>query len=83
MLDKGRETLATSVLDAEANSILRMPSDSLAPLLLSAALLVLFFALLSRTWWAAGCMILVCVGVTAAWLAPAAEPKAVEEPARG
>jgi cytochrome c oxidase subunit 1/cytochrome c oxidase subunit I+III len=83
VLDDGRETLATSILDAEADSILRMPNDSLAPLLLSAALLVLFLALLWSTWWLAMGAGLACIGVTAVWLAPTAEPAAPEEPAHG
>jgi cytochrome c oxidase subunit I+III len=83
VLDRGRETIATTVLDAEADSILKMPGDSLAPLLLSLAMMVFFFALLWSGWWIAGLAGLLCVGVTAVWLAPAAEPVVAEETARG
>ncbi len=83
VLDEGRETIATSVLDAEADSILRMPGDSLAPLMLSLALLVLFFALLWSGWWLAGAAGLLCVLITAVWLAPTANPVMTEEVARG
>jgi cytochrome c oxidase subunit I len=82
VLDDGRETIATTVLDAEADSILRMPGDSLAPLALSLVLMVLFFALLWETWWIAAIAALLSVAVTAYWLAPSA-PAPAEEPVRG
>jgi cytochrome c oxidase subunit I len=83
LLDHGRETIATTVLDAEANSILRMPGDSLLPLLLSIALLAFFFALLWSGWWIAGAAGLVSAGIIAVWLAPGPPPTPTEEPARG
>jgi cytochrome c oxidase subunit I+III len=83
LLDHGRETIATTVLDAEANSILRMPGDSLLPLLLSIALLAFFFALLWSGWWIAGAAGLVSAGIIAVWLAPGPPPEPTEEPARG
>jgi cytochrome c oxidase subunit I len=52
-LDEGRETFGTSPLDARATEILRMPDDSLWPVLLSLALLVIFFGLLMSAWWLA------------------------------
>ncbi|MEO6340771.1 MAG: cytochrome c oxidase subunit I [Caulobacteraceae bacterium] len=83
VLDRGRETIATTVLDAEADSILKMPGDGLAPLLLSLALMALFFALLWSGWWVAGAAGLLCVLVTASWLAPVATPLNAEETVRG
>ena len=38
MLDHGREVLATTPLDAEPDVILKMPGDTLLPLLLALAL---------------------------------------------
>jgi cytochrome c oxidase subunit 1/cytochrome c oxidase subunit I+III len=46
LLDHGRETLATTVLDAEPDLILKMPGDSYAPLTLALALGVLFVGLI-------------------------------------
>jgi len=82
VLDRGRETIATTVMDAEADSILKMPSDSLAPLLLALALTVLFFALLWSAWWVAAVAALLGVLLTAVWLAPG-PASAAEETARG
>jgi cytochrome c oxidase subunit I len=52
-LDEGRETFGTSPLDARATEVLRMPDDSLWPVLLSFALLVIFLGLLVSAWWLA------------------------------
>jgi cytochrome c oxidase subunit 1/cytochrome c oxidase subunit I+III len=46
LLNQGRETLATTVLDAEPDLILKMPGDSLAPLILALALGALFVGLI-------------------------------------
>ena len=51
LLANGRETIATTILDAEGDAILRMPGDSVLPLVLSVALLALFAALLLHAWW--------------------------------
>jgi cytochrome c oxidase subunit I+III len=83
VLDRGRETLATSALDAEAQSILRMPDDSLAPFLLAICLMVGVFALLWGLGWVAAGSGLAAVLVTAHWLAPQAGPVPSEESAHG
>ena len=46
VLDHGRETLGTTLLDAEPDMIFRMPGDSYAPLVLSLCLSGLFAGLL-------------------------------------
>jgi cytochrome c oxidase subunit I len=46
LLDEGRETIGTSVLDAEPDVVLRMPGDSPAPLLLSLGLAGIFVGML-------------------------------------
>lgn len=79
VLDHGRETPATSVLDAEAYGVLRMPPDSMAPLLLSLTLAALFFALLWKVWILAAAGGLACILVTAFWLAPVPPPVSAEE----
>jgi cytochrome c oxidase subunit 1/cytochrome c oxidase subunit I+III len=48
-LEEGRETLATTVMDAEPDLILKMPGDSYAPLALSVSLAVLFVGLLAHS----------------------------------
>jgi heme/copper-type cytochrome/quinol oxidase subunit 1 len=54
ILDRGRETLATTVLDAEPDLILKMPGDSYAPLMLSIALALIFVGLIIHSWWLTG-----------------------------
>jgi cytochrome c oxidase subunit 1/cytochrome c oxidase subunit I+III len=83
VLDRGRETLATSALDAEAQSILHMPADSLSPFLLAACLTVGVFALLWGQALVAAVSGLAAVLVTANWLAPQAAPVPCEESVHG
>ncbi len=54
LLDDGRETIGTTPLDAVPDVILRMPGDSLAPLLLSIALAIVFIGMLAHSWWTFG-----------------------------
>ena len=56
MLDHGKETIATSALDAQPDMVLEMPQDSFAPLMLAAGLAALFVALLLKIW------VLACLG---------------------
>ncbi len=64
-LEQGRETLATTPLDAEADAILKMPGDTAVPFLLALALTVLFFGLLWKVWWLAGAALAVSALFTA------------------
>lgn len=48
-LDNGRETLATTPVDAEPDAILRMPEDTYAPFVLALALSGLFVAMLEQS----------------------------------
>ena len=41
MLEQGREALATTPLDAEPDLILKMPGDTLVPLLLALCLTII------------------------------------------
>jgi cytochrome c oxidase subunit 1/cytochrome c oxidase subunit I+III len=83
VLDRGRESIATSVLDAEADSILKMPKDSLAPISLAFVLMVFFYGLLWREWWWSAAAGALSVAIVAVWLAPGGPPIQSEEPARG
>ena len=53
VLDAGRETTSTRPLDANDVRVLHMPEDSLWPLIVSLALLVIFYGALTQGWWVA------------------------------
>jgi cytochrome c oxidase subunit 1/cytochrome c oxidase subunit I+III len=70
LLDKGRETIGTSLLDAQPDVILKMPGDSYLPLLLALAMTALFVSLLLHLWWELGIAALLTLIVSVAWLWP-------------
>jgi cytochrome c oxidase subunit 1/cytochrome c oxidase subunit I+III len=73
VLEHGREALATTPLDAEPNLILKMPSDTLVPLLLSLSMTVLAVGLALVNWYivvVGGAFIALCI---LAWLWPEAK----------
>jgi cytochrome c oxidase subunit 1/cytochrome c oxidase subunit I+III len=70
VLDQGRETLGTTLLDAEPDVILRMPGDSWLPLLLALAMSALFVSLLLHSPWFAGIASVLTFAITAGWLWP-------------
>jgi cytochrome c oxidase subunit I+III len=70
VLDDGRETFATSPLDAEPAAVMRMPEDSWLPLGLAIALGIVAYALLFSVWWLAGAGVLAAAVVVIAWLWP-------------
>ena len=53
VLDNGKEVLATTPLDALPDAILKLPEDSIAPLVAAIVLTGLFAALLAHLWWLA------------------------------
>jgi cytochrome c oxidase subunit I+III len=70
LVDAGRETFATTPLDAEPNAIMRMPEDTYVPLILAVCVGVIAYALLFSLLWLAA---LGAIGVAAsaiAWLWP-------------
>ena len=69
-LDHGKETLGTTMLDAVPDVIVKMPEDSLAPLLLSLALAALFTTMMLEAWWWLGVSIIAILIITMAWLWP-------------
>ena len=73
LLDSDKETIATSALDAAPNMILEMPQDSLAPLILTAGLSVLFVGLLLKIWLVVGIGALFVAGGVLVWLWPRRE----------
>jgi cytochrome c oxidase subunit 1/cytochrome c oxidase subunit I+III len=64
VLDDGKETLATTVIDAEPDAILKMPEDSPWPFITTVIMAVLFTGMLVRSVWVsgvAGLLILLCL----------------------
>jgi len=70
LLDKGRETIGTSPLDAEPDVILRMPGDTLLPLLLALTMTALCASMLVHSRWGVYESALATFIVTALWLWP-------------
>ncbi len=66
-LEDGHETAATSVLDAEPEEILHMPSESWLPILVAIVLAGLFAMLLLQHYVVAGVFALGVAAVVAAW----------------
>ena len=74
VLEDGRETIGTSMLDSRPQEVLLMPEDSIWPFLLSSALLVFFYGILTSLWWLA---IIGAVGLATTmtgWFWPSAPP---------
>jgi len=74
LLDNGKETLGVSPLDGEPAVILKMPQDSLLPVSLAIALLVLFCALLVHQALLAGIALLALLVVLVMWFQPHPSP---------
>jgi cytochrome c oxidase subunit I+III len=72
VLEKGREALGTSPLDAVPNIILKMPGDTLLPLLLAMAMTVLTVGLALVNWLVVGTGVLLIAAVILTWLWPRA-----------
>jgi heme/copper-type cytochrome/quinol oxidase subunit 1 len=72
-LDHAKEVLGTSSLDAQPNVILRMPEDSIVPLLLAIALTLLFAGLIVKAWWLVISCFAIGLMLQLVWLWPRAE----------
>jgi cytochrome c oxidase subunit I len=72
VLDRGREALATTALDAEPDLVVKMPEDTPLPLLLSLTLVAGLSAMLVHRWWFAGAAALVSLVLVVVWLWPRA-----------
>jgi cytochrome c oxidase subunit 1/cytochrome c oxidase subunit I+III len=70
LLDQGRETLATTVLDAQPDLILKMPGDSYAPLTLALSLGILFVGLIMHMPWPTGAGVIGAALSIIVWLWP-------------
>jgi cytochrome c oxidase subunit I len=72
VLGDGREALGTTPLDAEPNVILKMPGDTLVPLLLALSMTVLTIGLALVTWWIVGVGSIAIAASILTWLWPRA-----------
>jgi cytochrome c oxidase subunit 1/cytochrome c oxidase subunit I+III len=72
VLDHGREAIGTDPLDATPDIILKMPSDSLAPLVLSIAVTFVFIGLVAHWWWLAALAAVATGAAIIGWLWPEA-----------
>lgn len=70
LLDRGRETIGTTMLDAEPNVILQMPGDSYLPFLLALGITAFFASMLLHSWWGGGISFLSMLVISIAWLWP-------------
>ena len=70
VLDRGRETFATSPLDAEPRAVMRMPEDSYAPLAVAVSLGLVAYGLLFGLLWLAGIGVVLLAACAIGWLWP-------------
>jgi cytochrome c oxidase subunit I+III len=70
LVEQGRETVATTPLDAEPTAIMRMPDDTLLPLGLAVSLGVVAYGLLFTLWWLAILGVIGTAACAVAWLWP-------------
>jgi cytochrome c oxidase subunit 1/cytochrome c oxidase subunit I+III len=71
-LEQGKETLATTSLDAEPDLIVKMPEDTLVPLLLALSLTIITVGLALVNWWVVILSGLCTAASILAWLWPEA-----------
>jgi cytochrome c oxidase subunit I+III len=72
VLEHGREAIGTDPLDAEPDIILKMPGDSLAPLMLAMAATAVFAGLVAHWWWLAALAAVATGAAIIGWLWPEA-----------
>ncbi len=70
VLEHEKEVVATSPLDAQPDAILKMPEDSILPLLTALALTVVFAAALAKDWWLGSAAAFVGLIFSLIWLWP-------------
>ncbi len=73
VLDQGRLTISSSWLDAVPRSIMKMPEDTISPLLLALALMLLFVALIYQWMWVALAGLLATLAAGYYWVWPQSE----------
>ena len=70
ILDHGKEIVATTAVDAQPEVILKMPEDSILPLLCALALTLMFVGALTHIWWLVGVSAVIILVLTLIWLWP-------------
>jgi len=70
VLDHGKEIAATSAVDAQPEVILKMPEDSVLPLLAALATTGIFVGMLAPWWWLVGPCATACLVLSCIWLWP-------------
>jgi cytochrome c oxidase subunit I len=70
ILNHGKEIIATTAVDAQPEVILKMPEDSILPLLCAIALTVGFVGALTHIWWLVGLSAVIALALTLIWLWP-------------
>jgi cytochrome c oxidase subunit I len=88
LLDQGKETIATTALDAEPDMIAEMPEDSYSPFLLAVGTTVIFVGLLLKMWDITLAGAVITILSLLAWLWPRRElrerePAPEREPVHG
>ena len=73
LLDTGKETVATTALDAAPDMILEMPEDTYAPLVLTCGITVMFVGMLLKSWGVTAPGIAVAAIALLGWLWPRRE----------
>jgi cytochrome c oxidase subunit 1/cytochrome c oxidase subunit I+III len=74
VLDRGKETIGVTPLDAQPNVVLKMPGDSILPLLLAIGMTVLFSAMLAKIAWLMIAGGIFEFAILALWLTPKPHP---------
>jgi cytochrome c oxidase subunit I len=73
LLDKGRETIGTTPLDAAPDMILEMPEDTAAPFVLTLGTTILFIGLILKSWTLAAVGMALTAAALLVWLWPRRE----------
>lgn len=82
-LDEEKELLGSTAVDADPEVILKMPEDTILPLLLSLSMTAFFAGLLVKLWWLAGASVIVSLGILLLWLWPTRRLGQLARPAHG
>jgi len=83
LLNRRRETIGTTALDAEPDVVLEMPNDTVAPFIVGLALVGIICGALFHAWWAVVAFVVVTLAGTIVWLWPEARLGQTRDIVRG